>query len=106
MSFIVAIDGPAGSGKGTVTEIVSKKLNLTNIGSGAAYRCVALATIENNINISDTNKIIDLLDKINIEYKKENDKDLIYLNGIDVTKRIRESDVAKNSFTGFFYKRG
>ena len=95
MSFIVAIDGPAGSGKGTVTEIVSKKLNLTNIGSGAAYRCVALATIENNINISDTNKIIDLLDKINIEYKKENDKDLIYLNGIDVTKRIRESDVAK-----------
>ena len=35
MSFIVAIDGPAGSGKGTVTEIVSKKLNLTNIGSGA-----------------------------------------------------------------------
>ena len=95
MSFIVAIDGPAGSGKGTVTEIVSKKLNLTNIGSGAAYRCVALATIENNIDISDTNKIIDLLDKINIEYKKENDKDLIYLNGVDVTKRIRESDVAK-----------
>ena len=36
MAFIVAIDGPAGSGKGTITEIVSKKLGLTNIGSGAA----------------------------------------------------------------------
>ena len=49
MSFIVAIDGPAGSGKGTVTEILSKKLDLINIGSGSAYRAVALETINRNI---------------------------------------------------------
>ena len=94
MSFIVAIDGPAGSGKGTITEIVSKKLGLTNIGSGAAYRSVALAAIQNNIPVTDTKGIIDLLDKIKIEFRKVNDKDLIYLNGEDVTTRVREKDVA------------
>ncbi len=94
MSFIVAIDGPAGSGKGTITEIVSKKLGLTNIGSGAAYRSVALAAIQNNIPVTDIKGIIELLDKIKIEFRKVNDKDLIYLNGEDVTIRVREKDVA------------
>ena len=94
MSFIVAIDGPAGTGKGTVTEIVSKKLNLTNIGTGSAYRSVALAAIQNNIPVTDTKGIIELLDKIKIEFRKVNDKDLIYLNGEDVTIRVREKDVA------------
>ena len=94
MSFIVAIDGPAGTGKGTITEIISKKLNLVNIGTGSAYRCVALAAIENNISIDETDKIVDLLDKIKIEFKKINDKDLIFLNGKDVTNRLREKDVS------------
>ena len=49
MAYIVAIDGPAGSGKGTVTELVAKKLGLVNIGSGSAYRCVALETINKGI---------------------------------------------------------
>lgn len=94
MSFIVAIDGPAGTGKGTITEIISKKLNLVNIGTGSAYRCVALAAIENNISVDETDKIVDLLDKIKIEFKKINDKDLIFLNGKDVTNRLREKDVS------------
>lgn len=94
MNFIVAIDGPAGTGKGTITEIISKKLNLVNIGTGSAYRCVALAAIENNISIDETEKIVDLLDKIKIEFKKINDKDLIFLNGKDVTNRLREKDVS------------
>ena len=94
MSFIVAIDGPAGTGKGTITEIISKKLNLVNIGTGSAYRCVALAAIENNISIDVTEKIVGLLDKIKIEFKKINDKDLIFLNGKDVTNRLREKDVS------------
>lgn len=93
MSFIVAIDGPAGSGKGTITEIICEKLNLINISTGGAYRSVALATLQNNIQISEIEKIVDLLDKINIEFKRENNKDLVYLNGKDVTRRIREKDV-------------
>ncbi len=95
MSFIVAIDGPAGSGKGTITEIISKKLNLINISSGGAYRCVALLTIQNNIEINEKEKILEIMDKSKIEFKNENGKDLIYLNGENVTDRIREKDVAK-----------
>lgn len=95
MAFIVAIDGPAGSGKGTVTEIVSKKLGLVNIGSGSAYRCVALETIRRGIKLEETQKIIDILDEINIEFRIENDRDVIYLNGENVSDRIREKDVAK-----------
>jgi len=95
MSFIVAIDGPAGSGKGTVTEIISKKLQLVNIGSGAAYRCVALETIRRGIKLEETQKIIDILDEINIEFRIEENIDVIYLNGENVSNRIREKDVAK-----------
>lgn len=43
MSFIVAIDGPAGTGKGTITKLIAQELNLLNIDTGAMYRCVALA---------------------------------------------------------------
>jgi len=95
MSFIVAIDGPAGSGKGTIAQLISKRLGLVNIGSGSAYRCVALATINEGIKLEDTEKIIELLDKIQIEFKLEEGKDIIYLDGKDVSSRIREKDVAQ-----------
>ena len=49
MSFIVAIDGPAGTGKGTMAEILSKKYNLLNIDTGATYRCVTLEMLNKNI---------------------------------------------------------
>ena len=94
MSFIVAIDGPAGAGKGTITEEVSKRLHLINIGSGSAYRAVALQTILSNVPLNDTKKIIELLDDIEIEFEVENNKDIIYLNGREVTERIREKDVS------------
>lgn len=95
MAFIVAIDGPAGSGKGTITQLVSKELGLVNIGSGSAYRCVALATIKEGIKLDDTEEIIELLDRIQIEFKLENGKDIIYLDGKDVSSRIREKDVTQ-----------
>lgn len=95
MSFIVAIDGPAGSGKGTITGKVSKNLGLVNIGSGSAYRCVALAAIQKNVKPEEKEKIINLLENINIEFKLEQGNDTVYLNGKNVSKRIRETDVAQ-----------
>ena len=90
MSFIVAIDGPAGSGKGTITRIVGEKLKLVNIDTGATFRCVALNMIQKNVSINDEENLEKLLKEIDIEIKT-NGK--IYLNGEDVTKRIRENDV-------------
>ena len=95
MSFVVAIDGPAGSGKGTVTEALSKKLGLVNIGTGSAYRCVALETINQNISVEEKDKIVKMLEDIKIDFEIKNGKDEILLNGQNVTKRIRQKDVAK-----------
>lgn len=95
MGFIVAIDGPAGSGKGTVTKILAEKMNLNNIDTGAMYRCVTLAIIRNNIDLNDIEKINELLETIKIELIEEKDKQIVKLNGEDVSREIRENPVNK-----------
>ena len=93
MSFIVAIDGPAGTGKGTVTSILSKKFNLLNIDTGATYRCVTLDMINKKIGLDEIDKIKELLKNIKIELKIENNEQQVYLNGENVTHKIREQEV-------------
>ena len=94
MSFIVAIDGPAGTGKGTVTKILAKKFKLINIDTGAMYRCVTLEMLNKGVKLEELDKIKEILKNIDIELKKENDKDLVFLNGEDVTKKIRNKEVS------------
>ncbi len=90
MSKVIAIDGPAGSGKGTIANLLSKKLNFINIDTGATYRCVALYCLENNINLQDKEKITNI--SATIDIKLDND-DKVFLNGKDVTKKIRSKEV-------------
>ena len=90
MSFVVAIDGPAGAGKGTITKLVGEKLNLVNVDTGATFRCVALNMIKENVGMDEEEKIKNILEKINIEMYPDGK---IFLNGEDVTHRIRENDV-------------
>ena len=94
MSFIVAIDGPAGTGKGTVTKILAKKFKLINIDTGAMYRCVTLSMINKGIKLEELDKIIELLKNIKIEIKHEKDKQLFYLDGENVTEKIRSKEVS------------
>ena len=93
MAFIVALDGPAGSGKGTITNLVGKRMNLLNIDTGAMYRCVSLYMIQNDIKLDKIEKIKDALEKIKIKLTKENNVDKFYLNGEDVSEKIREKPV-------------
>lgn len=94
MSFIVAIDGPAGTGKGTVTKILAKKFKLVNIDTGGMYRCVTLAMLNRGIKLEELDKIVELLENIQIEIKYEKDKQLFYLDGEDVTEKIRSKEVS------------
>ena len=94
MSFIVAIDGPAGTGKGTVTKILAKKFNLINIDTGAMYRCVTLDMLNKKVKLEELDKIKEILETIQIEMKKDGDKDLVFLNGEDVTEKIRSKEVS------------
>lgn len=90
MSFIVAIDGPAGSGKGTVAKLISKDLNFVNIDTGATFRCVALAMLQKNIKKEEEKEIEKILKNIKIDMKADG---TILLNNEVVTDRIRENDV-------------
>ena len=91
--MIVAIDGPAGSGKGTITKNVERKLGFLNLDTGATYRCVALETLRNNLRLDQETEIIKIAKNIKIEIDKKRDKDIIYLNGEDVSTKIREKEV-------------
>ena len=88
--MIVAIDGPAGSGKGTITKNVERKLGFLNLDTGATYRCVALETLRNNLRLDQETEIAK---NIKIEIDNKRDKDIIYLNGEDVSTKIREKEV-------------
>lgn len=96
MAFVVAIDGPAGSGKGTITKLVGKAMNLINIDTGAMYRCVTLACIRKNIDSSNLEGIKEILKNIKINFEKIEDKELVFLNGEDVTEEIRKAPVDNN----------
>lgn len=95
MGFIVAVDGTAGSGKGSITKIVAEKLNLTAIDTGAMYRCVALAMIEANIKMEELDKIEELLKNIKIEFIENENEKKVFLNGKDVTLKIRSIEVTE-----------
>ncbi len=90
MSFIVAIDGPAGAGKGTITKNVGEQLGLINIDTGAMFRCVTLNLLQEKVDIKDEEKIKEILETINIELKENGE---VFLNGQNVSKKIREDQV-------------
>ena len=91
--MIVAIDGPAGSGKGTVTKIIAEKMNLQYIDTGAMYRCVALKMLEEKVSLEEKEKIKQILDNIEIDLKGT----AVFLNGKEVTKEIRSVEVSNFS---------
>lgn len=96
MGFIVAVDGPAGSGKGTITKKIAEEMNLTSIDTGAMYRSVTLAMLEANIKVDQIEKITKLLEQINIEFKRFGNEQKIFLNGKDVSLEIRTKEVNEN----------
>ena len=95
MGFIVAVDGTAGSGKGSVTKVVAERLNLVTIDTGAMYRCVTLAMLEQNVGTEELDKIADILKVIKIEFVDEGTEKKVFLNGKDVTLQIRSKEVTE-----------
>ena len=91
--FIIAIDGPAAAGKGTIALQLEKRLNGFYLYSGATYRSVALIGIQNGIDLQDTKKIIELVPHMQIQFAHGK----ILLNNEDVTERIKEHDTAAGS---------
>ena len=90
--MIIAVDGPAGSGKSTISKLLAKELGLVYLDTGAMYRLFTLKMLKENVSFSDSDKINELLGNLNINI--ENDR--FYLDEKDVSEEIRKTDVAEN----------
>jgi cytidylate kinase len=95
--YVIAIDGPAASGKSTTAKLLASKLEYVYIDSGAMYRACALAAIKNKIGFHERKKISKMLDQIDIKIKYHPKGNKIILDGEDVSKRIRKADITKLS---------
>ena len=90
----IAIDGPAGAGKSTISKAVAENLGYIYIDTGAMYRSVGLAALDAGLNPKSEQDVISILDGITIDIKNEDGAPAFYLNGENVTKRIREDKVS------------
>ena len=97
--MVIAIDGPAGSGKSTIAKLLAEKLKgkdggeFTYINSGKLYRTITLGCLRANIDIGDSKKVIEFAEKIKISYQK----DQVFLDGEDVTALLHTDEIDRHS---------
>lgn len=93
--MVIAIDGPAGSGKSTVARALARRLGWTYLDSGAMYRCVALAALREGVALEDGDSLGELALRLEIRFGPERDgRQTVGLGGHDVTAEIRASEVS------------
>ena len=95
--MIIAIDGPAASGKSTAAIGVAKRLGITYLDTGAMYRAVTFGLIEHNIEFENSNIIESFLERMDIKFSESSSGILLKLNGRDITREIRSEIVTKNA---------
>jgi CMP/dCMP kinase len=91
--LVIAVDGPAGSGKSTIAARLARKLGYVNLESGAMYRALALKALEQTLSVDDAEALTRLAGSTGIELIPQPGGNRVLLDGRDVSQRIRESDV-------------
>ena len=94
--MIVAIDGPAASGKSTTAKMVAKKLKMTYLDTGAMYRAVTLALLRSNTDLDDYDSVSQVVDELELDIYDQGSKTAVRLDGEDVTQEIRSMQVTEN----------
>lgn len=93
--IIVAIDGPAGAGKSTLSSMLSKKLNLTHIDTGAMYRACALMALETGVDVrNETPALHKMFEDFDLKLINDNGENRVVLNDVDITREIREPHIS------------
>ncbi|MBA5729360.1 (d)CMP kinase [Aerococcaceae bacterium INB8] len=96
-NFQIAIDGPSSSGKSTVAQAIAKKLDIIYIDTGAMYRAVTLAVLQDSINVSDAERVEKKLSTLNLSFKRSDEGiQEMYLNNQNVSREIRSDVVTAN----------
>ena len=91
--LVITIDGPAGVGKSTVAQLLAAQLGISFLDTGAMYRAVTLAAMRKNIDLTDEQLVLEVLDKNDFQFNLENGQIKVNINGTDVTDDIRKPDV-------------
>jgi cytidylate kinase len=94
---VIAIDGPSGAGKGTLSQLVAKHMGYHLLDSGALYRLVALSAHKLNANIQDEQAIADIASHLQVKFDVAGDSTRILLSGEDVTDAIRHETVSMSA---------
>ena len=94
--MIVAIDGPAASGKSTSAKLLAKELGFLYLDTGAMYRCVSWAVIKDEIDLSNDKQLLNFLKKFKIDLKNTVNRSSFYVNNKDVTDLIRKSNISQS----------
>lgn len=91
--LVIAIDGPAGSGKSTIAARLARRLGYINLESGAMYRALALKALEQRVSLDDSAALRELAESTRLELQPQGDGNRVLLDGRDVSRRIRDDDV-------------
>ncbi|WP_412838611.1 (d)CMP kinase [Bacillus paranthracis] len=89
----IAIDGPAAAGKSTVAKVVAKKLSYVYIDTGAMYRTITYAALEQKVDIENEEQLMEVVKNVKIEFQQGENTQLVFLNGQDVSEVIRTPEV-------------
>lgn len=95
----IALDGPAGSGKSTVSKLIAKRLNILCLDTGAMYRACALKCLKQNVEVTDEKTVKEIISKINITVKHEKGVQRTLLDGVDVSEEIRQPEISMHAST-------
>jgi cytidylate kinase len=95
--LIITIDGPAASGKSTVARLVAAKLDAAFLDTGAMYRAATLAAMLDGADLTDQQRILDVIDETVFEFKATPAGMLVRIDGVDATAQIRDPKVTANA---------
>jgi cytidylate kinase len=95
--LIITIDGPAASGKSTVARLVAQKLGASFLDTGGMCRAVTLAAMEAGADMSDQDKLIEVLNDREFQFAVKQDEMKVSIDGVDVTSRLREPQITANA---------
>ncbi len=95
----MAIDGPAGAGKSTVSKILARRLGFALVDTGAIYRCAALMASREKVSLDDDAALAQLLDRIQVSFQVVGEENRVFLGGEDVSGLIRTPEISMGAST-------
>jgi len=94
---VITIDGPAASGKSTAARLLAERLGASFLDTGAMYRAVTLAAMEAGVDMNDEDRLVEVLESEEFEFSPEDGRMVVFLNGVDVSERIREPEITASA---------